>query len=294
MIYIVLFRIKVLLVFLILFSSSYAFSLNEFTAKIDVDRANRLLRKGDYDNAISLYEKALSKLPTSPEIYYNMGTTLSSMGDMESAVQAFDMAKKNFTEKTSKDIKSSTYYNAGISKIEMEDYAGAIEELIESLVNNPNDNNAKSALEYAKKKLEEQKKNSGESAQNNNNDNQDNANSNQNSQDNENNNNNQNNNQDNNQNNQDNQNNNENNNENNQNNDNQENNNQNNNDNQENNNQDNNQNNQDNNNGNNSQNDEEQNAQTDIDRLLDSLRQYRKDKENDDQYYGGGRIDKDW
>ncbi|WP_288693784.1 tetratricopeptide repeat protein [uncultured Brachyspira sp.] len=279
-----LFRIKVLLVFLILFSSSYAFSLNEFTAKIDVDRANRLLRKGDYDNAISLYEKALSKLPTSPEIYYNMGTTLSSMGDMESAVQAFDMAKKNFTEKTSKDIKSSTYYNAGISKIEMEDYAGAIEELIESLVNNPNDNNAKSALEYAKKKLEEQKKNSGESAQNNNNDNQDNANSNQNSQDNqnnnnENNNNNQNNNQDNNQNNQDNQNNNQNNQ---------------NNDNQENNNQDNNQNNQDNNNGNNSQNDEEQNAQTDIDRLLDSLRQYRKDKENDDQYYGGGRIDKDW
>lgn len=279
-----LFRIKVLLVFLILFSSSYAFSLNEFTAKIDVDRANRLLRKGDYDNAISLYEKALSKLPTSPEIYYNMGTTLSSMGDMESAVQAFDMAKKNFTEKTSKDIKSSTYYNAGISKIEMEDYAGAIEELIESLVNNPNDNNAKSALEYAKKKLEEQKKNSGESAQNNNNDNQDNANSNQNSQDNqnnnnENNNNNQNNNQDNNQNNQDNQNNNQNNQ---------------NNDNQENNNQDNNQNNQDNNNGNNNQNDEEQNAQTDIDRLLDSLRQYRKDKENDDQYYGGGRIDKDW
>lgn len=288
-----LFRIKVLLIFLILFSSSYAFSLNEFTAKIDVDRANRLLRKGDYDNAISLYEKALSKLPKSPEIYYNMGTTLSSMGEMDSAVQAFDMAKKNFTEKTSKDIKNSTYYNAGISKIEMEDYAGAIEELIEALVNKPNDSNAKSALEYAKKKLEEQKKNSGESAQNN--DNQDDANSNQNSQDNNDNQNNQDNqnsnngnNQDNNQDNQDNQDN-QNNNENNQNNDNQENNNQNNND-----NQDNNQNNQDNNNGNDNGNDEEQNAQTDIDRLLDSLRQYRKDKENDDQYYGGGRIDKDW
>ena len=287
-----LFRVKVLLLFLILFSSSYALSLNEFTAKIDVDRANRLLRKGDYDNAISLYEKALSKLPTSPEIYYNMGTTLSSMGEMDSAIQAFDMAKKNFTEKTSKDIKNSTYYNAGISKIEIEDYAGAIEELIEALVNNPNDNNAKSALEYAKKKLEEQKKNSGESAQNNNNDNQDDADSNQNNQDNnQNNQNNQNNNnnQDNNQNNQENQDN-QNNNENNQNNDNQENNNQNNNDNQEN----NNQNNQDNNNGNDNGDDEEKNTQTDIDRLLDSLRQYRKDKENDDQYYGGGRIDKDW
>lgn len=283
-----LFRIKILFLFLILFSSSYAFSLNEFTAKIDVDRANRLLKKGDYDNAISLYEKALSKLPKSPEIYYNMGTTLSSMGDMESAVQAFDMAKKNFTEKTSKDMKSSTYYNAGISKIEMEDYAGAIEELIEALVNNPNDNNAKSALEYAKKKLEEQKKNSGEAAQNNNNDNQDDANSNQNSEDNQDNNNNQNN-QDNQSNNQNNNNDEQDNNQNNQNNDNQENNNQNNN-----NNQDNNEDNQDNNNGNDNGNDEEKNAQTDIDRLLDSLRQYRKDKENDDQYYGGGRIDKDW
>ena len=277
------FRVKVLLLFLILFSSSYALSLNEFTAKIDVDRANRLLRKGDYDNAISLYEKALSKLPTSPEIYYNMGTTLSSMGDMESAVQAFDMAKKNFTEKTSKDIKSSTYYNAGISKIEMEDYAGAIEELIESLVNNPNDNNAKSALEYAKKKLEEQKKNSGESAQNNNDDNQEDANSNQNSQDNQDNNNNQNNNGNN-------QDNNEQNNQNNQNNDNQDNNQNNNGENNQNNNQDN----QNNNNGNDNGDDEEKNTQTDIDRLLDSLRQYRKDKENDDQYYGGGRIDKDW
>ena len=273
------FRVKVLLLFLILFSSSYALSLNEFTAKIDVDRANRLLRKGDYNNAISLYEKALSKLPTSPEIYYNMGTTLSSMGEMDSAIQAFDMAKKNFTEKTSKDMKNSTYYNAGISKIEIEDYAGAIEELIEALVNNPNDNNAKSALEYAKKKLEEQKKNSGESTQNNNNDNQDDANSNQNSEDNQDNNNNQNNNgnnqnnQDNNQNNQDSQNNNDENNQNNQN---------------------NNQDNQNNNNGNDNGDDEEKNTQTDIDRLLDSLRQYRKDKENDDQYYGGGRIDKDW
>lgn len=265
---------------MILFSSSYAFSLNEFTAKIDVDRANRLLRKGDYDNAISLYEKALSKLPTSPEIYYNMGTTLSSMGDMESAIQAFDMAKKNFTEKTPKDIKNSTYYNAGISKIEMEDYAGAIEELIEALVNKPDDNNAKSALEYAKKKLEEQKKNSGESVQNNSN--QDDANSNQNSEDNQDNNNNQNNN-----NNGNNQDNNEQNNQDNQNNNNQDNN-------QNNDNQNNQNNNQDNNNGSDNGDDEEKNTQTDIDRLLDSLRQYRKDKENDDQYYGGGRIDKDW
>ena len=281
------FKIKVLLLFLILFSGSYALSLNDFTAKIDVDRANRLLKKGDYNNAITLYEKALSKLPKSPEIYYNMGTTLSSMGEMDSAIQAFDMAKKNFDGKTSSNLKNATHYNSAISKIEIEDYNGAIEDLIEALVNKPNDNNSKAALEYAKKKLEEQKKNTGSTTQNNNNENQDDANSNQNDNNNEqNNNNNQNNNE---QNNQDNQNNNnEQNNQDNQNNNNEQN------------NQDNNQNNENpnnnqnnSNNENNNQNDNE-NRQTDIDRLLDSLRQFRKDKDNGEQYYGGGRIDKDW
>ena len=54
----------------IIFSVSYTFSFDEFTAKIDVDKANRLFKKGDYNNAISLYEKALSKVTNSSEIYY--------------------------------------------------------------------------------------------------------------------------------------------------------------------------------------------------------------------------------
>ena len=267
------------------------------------------MKKGDYDGAVTLYEKALSKVPNSPEIFYNMGTTMSSIGDMNSALQLFDMAKKSFTDNTSKEMKSSVHYNAGLSRIEMKDYQGAINELVESLVNTPDDSNSKMALEYAQKKLEEQKQNnnsgpsmqqnqdqnqqgqsdnnnsgSGNNDQNNqdnqNNDNQDNQNNqNDQNQDNQNNQNNQN--DQNNNNNQDNQNN-----QNNQNNDG-------NNDNQNNNGGDNNQDNQNNNGGNNNQNDN-QDSKSDIDRLLESLRQYRKDKDNGDQYYGGGRIDKDW
>ena len=233
---------KLFLFFIIWAINLYSFSLDELTAKLDVDRANRLFRSGNYESAITLYEKALSKVTNSPQIYYNMGTTMASVGEMDTAIQLFDMAKNNFNDKTSKSMKHSIYYNSGIAKIENEDYQGAINELIDALVHNPKDENSKRALEYAKKKLEEQKNNSGDSSQNspdeqdggegaggNSEDNSDNNNrDNQSSQNNE------------------------------------------------------------------SENNDRENEKSDIDRLLESLRQYRKDKDNEEQYYGGGRIDKDW
>ncbi|WP_028329551.1 tetratricopeptide repeat protein [Brachyspira alvinipulli] len=282
-------KYKLIILFFIITSFNiYAFSFNEFTAKLDVDRANRLMKKGNYDGAITLYEKALSKVPNSPEIFYNMGTTMSSIGDIESAVQLFDMAKKSVTENTSKKTRSAIHYNAGITKIEGQDYQGAIDELVESLVNTPDDENAKRALEYAQKKLEEQKKNQQNNSGFNNQQSEDNqdgqSDNNGNSGEN-----NQNNNDSNNQN-QDNQN------QDNQNQNNQDNQNQDNQDNQNNNGNNDNQDNQNNNNQNNNDqnNNDNEDSKSDIDRLLESLRQFRKDKDNGDQYYGGGRIDKDW
>lgn len=229
----------------------YSFSLNNFmgelTAKWDVDRANRLFKNGNYEGAISLYERALSKVTNSPQIYYDMGTTMAYVGEMDTAIQLFDMAKNNFNEKTSKSMKSATYYNSGIAKIENEDYQGAIDELIESLVNNPKDENSKKALEYAKKRLEEQKNNSGPESQSSEDEQDGESDDNGNSEDNSENNNNQNN-----------------------------------------------QNNSMDNEDSNDKADDRENDKSDIDRLLESLRQFRKDKDNEEQYYGGGRIDKDW
>lgn len=229
----------------------YSFSLNNFmgelTAKWDVDRANRLFKNGNYEGAISLYERALSKVTNSPQIYYDMGTTMAYVGEMDTAIQLFDMAKNNFNEKTSKSMKSATYYNSGIAKIENEDYQGAIDELIESLVNNPKDENSKKALEYAKKRLEEQKNNSGPESQSSEDEQDGESDNNGNSEDNSENNNNQNN-----------------------------------------------QNDSMDNEDSNDKADDRENDKSDIDRLLESLRQFRKDKDNEEQYYGGGRIDKDW
>lgn len=241
---------RLFLIFIFWTINLYSFNLDELTAKLDVDRANRLFKNGNYESAITLYEKALSKVTNSPQIYYNMGTTMASVGEMDTAIQLFDMAKNNFNEKTSKSIKHSTYYNSGIAKIENEDYQGAIDELIDALVHNPKDENSKRALEYARKKLEEQKNNSGPSSQNSPDEQEGGEGEGGNSEDNSDNNNQ--------------------------------------------NNEDNKSDNSDNNSNDENENNERENEKSDIDRLLESLRQYRKDKDNEEQYYGGGRIDKDW
>ena len=241
---------RLFLIFIFWTINLYGFSLDELTAKLDVDRANRLFKNGNYESAITLYEKALSKVTNSPQIYYNMGTTMASVGEMDTAIQLFDMAKNNFNEKTSKSIKHSTYYNSGIAKIEKEDYQGAIDELIDALVHNPKDENSKRALEYARKKLEEQKNNSGSSSQNSPDEQEGGEGDGGNSEDNSDNNNQ--------------------------------------------NNEDNKSDNSDNDSNDENENNERENEKSDIDRLLESLRQYRKDKDNEEQYYGGGRIDKDW
>lgn len=241
---------RLFLIFIFWTINLYSFNLDELTAKLDVDRANRLFKNGNYESAITLYEKALSKVTNSPQIYYNIGTTMASVGEMDTAIQLFDMAKNNFNEKTSKSIKHSTYYNSGIAKIENEDYQGAIDELIDALVHNPKDENSKRALEYARKKLEEQKNNSGPSSQNSPDEQEGGEGDGGNSEDNSDNNNQ--------------------------------------------NDEDNKSDNSDNNSNDENENNERENEKSDIDRLLESLRQYRKDKDNEEQYYGGGRIDKDW
>ena len=241
---------RLFLIFIFWTINLYSFNLDELTAKLDVDRANRLFKNGNYESAITLYEKALSKVTNSPQIYYNIGTTMASVGEMDTAIQLFDMAKNNFNEKTSKSIKHSTYYNSGIAKIENEDYQGAIDELIDALVHNPKDENSKRALEYARKKLEEQKNNSGPSSQNSPDEQEGGEGDGGNSEDNSDNNNQ--------------------------------------------NDEDNKSDNSDNDSNDENENNERENEKSDIDRLLESLRQYRKDKDNEEQYYGGGRIDKDW
>lgn len=145
--------------------------LDLFTSKMDVDKANRLLRKGDYDGAITLYEKALSKVTNSSVLYYDMALAMASKGENDTAISLFDMAKKTLNDKSGKKVKNSVYYNSGISHIEGRNYKSAVNDFIEALVNDPKDDNAKRALEYARKRIKEEEGKGREPATNNQNDN---------------------------------------------------------------------------------------------------------------------------
>lgn len=226
-------KIIVVFIFLCVNSFIYASVFDSFTAKIDVDRANRLLNKGDYDGAVTLYEKALSKVTNSSELYYDMALGLYSKGENDSALEFLNMAKKTFNDNTSKKIKNSVYYNSGIMSIDKKDYRSAINELIEALVNNPKDINAKRALEYARKRLKEETGGQGGNDMEENPNNENNQNNENKSQG----------------------------------------------------------------EGNENNSKEGQNeglSDSDIERLLNSLRQLRKDNTPEDQYYSGGKIEKDW
>lgn len=115
-----------------------------------------MLLEGNYDEAIKLYREAIDISTNSTEIYNNMGITLSSLGEKDSAIETFDIAKKTLKKKTKNIVKSSVYYNSGITRIEAKRYEEAVDDLINSLYYNPNDDKAREALEYARKRIDEE------------------------------------------------------------------------------------------------------------------------------------------
>ncbi len=126
--------------------------------KFAMDKGNELLSKGNYDSALKEYERAKSFLNESDILYYNIANTFFKKGDYMGSTMAYEYAKNYISEKTSNKLKSDIYYNSGVNHIEMENYSEAIVDLIEALKVNPKSSNSISALEYARKRLEEQEK----------------------------------------------------------------------------------------------------------------------------------------
>ncbi len=72
-------------------------------------RANALYRKGQYKEALDLYEEALLEAPDEPRLRINKGSALYKLGDYE---QAEDMYKEAAGVED-KEAKADLFYNAG-------------------------------------------------------------------------------------------------------------------------------------------------------------------------------------
>ncbi|MBF0532729.1 MAG: tetratricopeptide repeat protein [Candidatus Omnitrophica bacterium] len=75
----------------------------------DVNRANRVYRKGDYAAAVKRYEKAAAAKPQSQPIFFDLGTALYKKGEYDNAVQNLRQALLTEDNK----LKEKTQYNLG-------------------------------------------------------------------------------------------------------------------------------------------------------------------------------------
>lgn len=156
------------------FFAAASVGLNAQTDRRDVRKGNRDFRKENYREAEIDYRKALVKDSLSLAANYNLGNTLYRSGDMEQARKSYEAVKESAGASV---YGADYYYNMGNAAVAVQDWQGAVEAYIQSLLRNPGDLDAKENYIYAREMLKNN--------QNNQNQNQDqNQDQNQNNQDN--------------------------------------------------------------------------------------------------------------
>lgn len=129
--------------------------------------ANHAYEQGDFARAIQLYRDALREEPESPRLWYNLGTALAQADQGEEAIDAFDQAHQLF--ETPED-RARARYNAGHLMSQLEQYEEAVRLFRESLIEEPDDADARHNYELAKRRLEESQNENSDSSDSDDND----------------------------------------------------------------------------------------------------------------------------
>lgn len=116
-------------------------------------KGNQEYKKGNFDEAIHLYQKALSKDPKNPIGHFNLGNTYYKKSAFDSAMFHYQAA---IQELKNDDLKSKGYYNLGNSMLQKREFQKAIDAYKEALKANPNNEDARYNLSYALKMLKQQ------------------------------------------------------------------------------------------------------------------------------------------
>ncbi|MBU4318676.1 MAG: VWA domain-containing protein [Proteobacteria bacterium] len=140
----------VLVLGLMLATPSTGFAESAFQ---EVQKGMGAYDQGDYEAALKHFIDAQLKEPDQPEIYYNIGNTYYKLGDFGSAWKNYAEALKS----PNKEIQEKTRYNMGNARFRKNQLKEAISEYEAALKLGPEDQQARDNLEFAKKKMEEQK-----------------------------------------------------------------------------------------------------------------------------------------
>jgi len=128
-------------------------------------KANKLYSKGQYEEALKLYDDALLLEPLNGKLKMNKGSTLYRLGELDEAEKSYqDALSSQLNKKTIADA----HYNLGnvrykqAEKLESEGnaasarkkYSGALESYVNTLKLRPNDMDAKWNLQLAHQKID--------------------------------------------------------------------------------------------------------------------------------------------
>jgi tetratricopeptide (TPR) repeat protein len=130
-------------------------------------RANRLFNKGEYEEALRLYEEALQHNPSDGKLNMNRGSALYRLDEFEEAEQAYLDALSQLPQNQRRAL-ADAHYNLGNIQFRQGErlesagdissargkYSQALDNYINTLKLRPNDRDAKWNLELAHQKVE--------------------------------------------------------------------------------------------------------------------------------------------
>jgi tetratricopeptide (TPR) repeat protein len=122
----------------------------------DARKGNKSYENGDYESAKTWFYSALDQDPNNAEILFNLGNTLTKLGEIEEAIKVF-MQAKSYTDDTH--LKALADYNIGTVLAENEQWKPAMKHLRASLQKLPSDSEGQLNYEYALMKASEEEDN---------------------------------------------------------------------------------------------------------------------------------------
>ncbi len=145
-----------------------------------LETARTLYKKKDYGKALKYYESAQKKAPEGVDLSDEIGQSAYKARQFELSEKIY---QQNTSNKRSEKQKSENYHNLGNSKMQKEDYQGAIDAYKSALKNNPDDEETRYNLSQAIRRLKAKKEKEEKNNQDQNQDQQNQNNKNQNSKD---------------------------------------------------------------------------------------------------------------
>lgn len=120
-----------------------------------VRKGNRQFDKGNYEQSIERYTKALETVPQSFEAGYNLGNALYKVERYDKAEQTIRGAAADSLR--ADEERAEAFYNLGNAQFKQEQYKEALESYKQSLRLNPTDQQAKYNYAYTKRLLDQNK-----------------------------------------------------------------------------------------------------------------------------------------